>query len=175
MSRVECGDFAVGDIHPRLDLFVDQLVFGKRAANVALEVIQTHLALLKLFVEFFLRVGRFEFSDLGVDVLVACGEVELGGALLQNLLCDHLVEDGEAADVGFLGRGLLGSASEADLVVAVHLRAHEVLAIDGGNDIGGGRTMASCCNGERCAGEENEEGNTRTQRDNRFNLQPSHS
>ncbi len=53
---VVAGDFGVGDVDLGLDLLVDQLVLGERAADVALEVVEGDVALLELIVELFLRV-----------------------------------------------------------------------------------------------------------------------
>ena len=80
------GDFGVGDVDSGLDLLVDELVLGEGAANVALEIVEGHVALLELVVELLLRVGRLELGDLGVDVFIGGGKVELGGALLQDLV-----------------------------------------------------------------------------------------
>ncbi len=72
-----------------------------------------------------------------------------------------------------------GCVSQAGLVVAVHFRAHDFLAVYGGHDIGGGWTMASGNGGKRSCSDENEEVNARThsgdQFNTRFNLQPVHS
>ena len=135
---VVAGDLRVCDVDFGLDLFVDELCLGQRAADVALEIVESDVALLELVVEFVLGVGGLDLGELGVDVFIAGGEVELGGALLEDFVVDHLMEDGEPADVGFLRGEFLGGVSEAGLVVAVQLGAHDVLAIDGGDNVGGG-------------------------------------
>ena len=69
------GDFGVGDVDLGLDFFVDQLVLGEGAANVALEIVKGHIALLELIVELLLRVWRLELGDLGVNILIGGGKV----------------------------------------------------------------------------------------------------
>ena len=65
------------------------------------------VALLELLVEFFLSERGLHLGQLGIDVFVAGGEIELGCALLQDLVIDHLMQNVEADDVCLLVAGLL--------------------------------------------------------------------
>ena len=79
------------------------LVWVNCAANVALQVVQRHVALLEQVVELILGIGRLDLGELRVHVFVAGGQVQLGGALLQNLVLDHLVQNIQPPNVGLLG------------------------------------------------------------------------
>ena len=68
-----------------------------------------------------LRVGSLHLGQLGVHVFVAGGQVQLGGALLQNLVLDHLVQDVQPPDVGLLRRRFLRVVSQAALVIALQI------------------------------------------------------
>ena len=54
---VVAGNVLVGDIDARGDFLVQHLVAGKRAPQVALEVIEGYLLVLKTFVKFLGGVG----------------------------------------------------------------------------------------------------------------------
>ncbi len=61
-----------------------------------------------MFIELFLRVARLYLGELGVHIFVGGGEVELGGALLQDLVIDHLMKNVQPRYVGLLRRGCCG-------------------------------------------------------------------
>ena len=124
VRRVEGGDLRVGDVDLGLDFLVDQLVSGQRAANIALQIVQRHVALLELVVELLLRVWRLDLRELRVHVFIAGGKVELGGALLQDFIRNHLVQDLESPDIGFFGREFLRRVAQPGLVIPVQVGAH---------------------------------------------------
>ena len=91
VRSVERRNLRIGDIDLRLDLFVDELGLGQLPANVALQVVHRHVALLEQVVELILGVRSFDLGELGVHIFIARGQVQLGGLLLLNLRQDHLL------------------------------------------------------------------------------------
>src|SRR6185437_10605438 len=89
-------------------------------------------------------IGGLGFRELGIHVVIAGREVELGGALLENLVLNHAFENFETPDVGlFLRDILLLIGLEIGLVDFLEIGAHDVFAIDGGDDVGAGSAMAA--------------------------------
>jgi len=80
-----------------------------RTADVALEIVQSHVALLELVIELLLCIGRVEISDLGVHILIGAARLSLA-ARCCRISSWYLVEDGEAPDVCFLRRWLLSAS-----------------------------------------------------------------
>ncbi len=120
-----------------VDLLVQQLVDGERAAQVALDIVQGVVRCLQLRGELLLGVGRLHLRHFGVDVFGGRGEVHLGGALLDDLLLDQLLHHIEAERVGLLRRGLLAvGLAQLRGVHTVHVGAHDGVAVDRGHHIG---------------------------------------
>ena len=158
VRRIVGVDLRVGDVDLRLDLLVQQLGLGQRAAQFALQVVEGEVARLELLVELLLRVGRLHLRQLGVHVLVAGGQVELGGALPENLVLDHLAQDIEADNVGLLGGGLLGIVAQVGLVILLQLRAQNILAIYGRHHVRRGRAVTPAHGGNQGYPTKNEDG-----------------
>ena len=123
---------------------LSSLVAGQLAANFALEIVERDVARLELLVELLLRVGRLHFGQLGVHIFVGGGEVQLGGALLQDFVFDHLV----AGCSGERCRPVQGSAP-ADCRrgwpgnTSPDPTRMNLFAIHGGHHIGRGCAMAA--------------------------------
>jgi len=65
-----------------------------------LQVIERHVLRLQLAVELLLSEGSLDFGELGIDLLVGCDEIELGGALLLDFIVDEMAEYLQARDLG---------------------------------------------------------------------------
>ncbi len=132
---VKVLNLLIGDIDLRLNLFIQELGLGQIPPNVALQVVQRHVALLEQVVELILGVRSFDLGELRVHVFIAGGQVQLGRLLLLNLGEDHLLQDIEPQDVRFLVRRLLGVVTQLDLVIPLQFRARNLLAVDRGHHV----------------------------------------
>ena len=95
-------DVLIGDVDQAADFFVEQFFDRKLAADLALEVIDGHLAGGQLLLKVFLGIGRLHLVDLGVDVGVGGEETELLGLLEHDFVVDE-----DAQEFQFLHRQLV--------------------------------------------------------------------
>ena len=169
---IGAGNLRVGDADLRLDLLVQQLGLGERAAQVALEVVEGNVARLELLVKLFLGPGRLHLRQLGVDVLVAGGQFELAGALPENLVLDHLAQDVEADNIGLLGGGLLGIVAKIGLVNLLHIGAQDILAVDRRHHVWRRRAEARAHTAKKRCPAKNQDGQTAGSAAKNIDFQP---
>ena len=172
VGLVVAVDVAVGDIDFGLDLLVEQLVLRQGVTDFALEVVEGDAALLELLVELLLGVRRLHLSELCVDVLVSRSQVELCGALLDDLVINQIAQNTETYNIRLLGARLLGVVAEIGFVIFLHLRAQNLFSIHRGHYVRRRRAMAANQGGEQKAAGENRDGETTAQQEDRFDLQP---
>ncbi len=152
MLVVEGGHIGVGHGDLGDNLLVNELFNGQVAAQVAPQIVQGLVGRLQLRGELFLGVGGLHLRQLGVDILRGCAQVHLGRALRDDLLVDELADHLQAERVSLLRRGLLGlplglrlglRLAELHLVHAVHVGAHDGVAIHAGHHVGAMRAVAT--------------------------------
>ena len=96
---VVLGDIRVRDVDLGEDLPVHQLFVGEAAADLALEIVERHVLCFELTVELLLGEGSLDLGELGFHLLVRSDEIELGCALLLDVVVDELAEDVQMSDL----------------------------------------------------------------------------
>ena len=99
---------------------------------------------LQLLVELLLGIRSLHLGQLGLHVLGRRGQIHLGRALGHNLLVDQLAHNVQPQRVGLLGRGLLvRRVAQLRLVHAIHVGAHNRVAVHRGHHVRAVRAVAS--------------------------------
>src|ERR1700691_6067579 len=101
------GNVLIGNVDARSDFLVQYLVLGERPMQVTLEVVERYFLVLKVLVEFFGGIGRFDFVQSAVDFLVGCQQAEFLGTLHQDFRRDQFVQNAQAEAHGLLAYRLL--------------------------------------------------------------------
>ena len=140
---VVLGDVRVRDVDLGEDLLVHQFFVGEAAPDVVLQIVQRHVLCLELTIELLLGERRLDLGELGVDLLVGGDEVELGGALLLDVVVDEIAQDLQVSDLGLYRRRLLRAVPEIGAVIALQRGLVNGMTVDGGNHVRLMRTVAA--------------------------------
>ena len=109
---------------------VHQLFVGEAAPDLALEIVERHVLRFELTVELLLGEGRLDLGELGFYLFVRGDEVELGSALLLDVVVDELAKDVQMSDLGLHLRGLLRTVAEIAAVIAFQRGPVNGMAVD---------------------------------------------
>ena len=116
---VEVGDVLVGNADAGSGFLVEQLLDAEIAAELRLQILDRHLALVELLLKLFLRVGRFELGELRVHVRIGGHQAPLLGALQHDFVIDERAQDLQALDGHLVVAGMLGLAELGILILLV--------------------------------------------------------
>ena len=127
----------------RSGFLVEQLLDAQIAAELGLQILDRHLALVELLLEFFLRVGRFQLGELRVHVGIRGHQAPLLGALQHDFVVDQRAQDLQALDGHLIVAGMLGLPELGILILLVELGKGDRPAVHGGGHAGG-RGAVTC-------------------------------
>ena len=132
---VVVGDVGVGNVDLRVDFFIEELLFGAAPADLFLQVVERQVLAFESLLKLLLGVRGLHLGQLGLYLIVGRRKVELGRALVHDLLIDLLANDIQTNVVSLVFGRLLFGFSQIRLVQPLHVGPHDRLAVDHGNHI----------------------------------------
>ena len=129
------GDIRVRDGDLGVDLLVQQLVCCQRAAKVVFDIIDCAVRSLQSGLKLFLGERGLHFGKLCVDLVVAGREIQLCGALLDDLRIDQLTQNVKTNCVTLILRGdlLPRAIGQLKVVDSVYVGTLDGMTIDCGD------------------------------------------
>jgi hypothetical protein len=116
--------------------FVHQLFDAQVAAQLGFQLLDGHLAGIKLALKLFLGVGGADFVELRIHFGLGGDQRELLGALEQDLFVDHGAQQFEFLELDLILADAIGLIGELPLELFVEVGVGEGAAVHSGCDVG---------------------------------------